>query len=144
MAGSSVPDVVEAAVTALVANGAQAYTHVPKGTDPPYELVIGGDELPIAQTFPCDQPGSPVTDGGDTGRTVDVSVVCFSTFRGSAEVDDMASDVMDVLTLPITWSSVPGFQACDFVRNTTQFPTDLYADGIMWFLRTVVVRVTLL
>ena len=59
MAGSRVPDVVAAAVTALQADallstllgGAKAYTHVPQGTDPPYVMVLGGDELPFAVTF---------------------------------------------------------------------------------------------
>lgn len=146
MAASRVPDVVEAAVAALVADGATAYTHVPKGTDPPYELVLGGDEQPFAQGFVCaDIFGSPTTsDAGDSGgRMVDVLVSCVSTFRGSAEVDDMASGVMDVLTALPTWVGVPGFQAVDFIRNTATVPQDIAGDGVMWFLRTVVVRVTL-
>ena len=144
MAGSRVPDVVAAAVAALVADGATAYTHVPKGTDPPYELVMGGDELPFAQTFACNDPvwGSDAGDSG--GRQVDIVTTCFSTFRGSAEVDDMASRVMAVLMTPTIWTDVAGFHAVDFVRNTATLPVDMYGDGVMWFLRAVVVRVTVL
>ena len=145
MAASRVPDVVEAAVAALVNDGAVAYTHVPKGTDPPYELVMGGTEIPFAPGFVCDPFGSPAGgDMGDSGgRQVDVIVSCVSTFRGSAEVDDMASDAMAILTTLATWIGVAGFQAVDFVSNTATVPQDLAGDGVMWFLRTVVVRVTL-
>lgn len=145
MAGSRVPDVVTAAVTALEAIGARAYTHVPKGTDPPYELVMGGDEAPWAMGFACDDlTGTPAgTDAGDSGgRTVDVFVACVSTFRGSAEVDDMASVALVTLTDLATWAGVPGFQAVDFVRNTASVPQDVAGDGVMWFQRTLVVRVT--
>lgn len=145
MAASRVPDVVTAAVSALVASGATAYTHVPKGTDPPYELVMGGDELPWAVGFACDDlTGSPAaSDGGDSGgRTVDVFVSCVSTFRGSAEVDDMASLALLTLTDLTTWAGVPGFQAVDFVRNSASVPQDVAGDGVMWFQRTLVVRVT--
>ena len=69
MAESRVPDVVAAAVAALEAIGARAYTHVPKGTDPPYELVMGGDELPWAMGFACDDlVGSPPALGSDAWR----------------------------------------------------------------------------
>jgi hypothetical protein len=147
VAGSRVQDVVTAAVAALETIGARAYTHVPKGTDPPYELVMGGDELPFALGFACDElAGSPpalISDGGDSGgRTVDVIVSCVSTFRGSAEVDDMASTTLAALTLVETWAGVAGFQAVDFLRNTASVPADVAGDGVMWFLRTVVVRVT--
>jgi hypothetical protein len=147
MAASRVPDVVNAAVDSLQASGAPAYTHVPKGTDPPYELVMGGDEAPWAMGFACeDLVGSPPalgSDAGDSGgRTVDVLVACVSTFRGSAEVDDMASDVLGTLTTVDAWASVAGFQAVDFVRNTATPPQDVAGDGVMWFQRTVVVRVT--
>jgi hypothetical protein len=54
----------------------------------------------------------------------------------------MASAAMTVLTAPGTWAAVPGFQAADFVRNTATPPVDIAGDGFMWFLRTVVVRVT--
>ena len=134
-------------MAALQAIGAPAFTHVPKGTDPPYELVMGGDELPWAMGFACeDFVGSPPalgSDGGDSGgRTVDVIVACVSTYRGSADVDDMASDAMATLTLVNTWAGVLGFQAVDFVRNTAAPPQDVAGDGVMWFQRTVVVRVT--
>jgi hypothetical protein len=147
VAASRVPDVVNAAVDALRASGATAYTHVPKGTDPPYELVMGGDELPWAMSFACDDVlGSPpalTSDGGDSGgRTVDVIVSCVSTFRGSSEVDDMASATLGTLMAVGTWASVAGFQAVDFVRNTAAPPVDVAGDGVMWFQRAVVVRVT--
>lgn len=145
MAASRVGDVVTAAVAALQAVGAQAYTHIPKGTDPPYELVMGGDEVPWALGFACDDlTGSPLaSDGGDSGgRAVDIVVACVSTFRGSAEVDDMASLAMLTLTTLGTWAGVPGFQAVDFVRNTASVPQDVAGDGVMWFQRTLVVRVT--
>ena len=145
MAASRVPDVVTAAVTALQAIGAPAFTHVPKGTDPPYELVMGGDELPWAMGFACDDlTGTPAgTDAGDSGgRTVDVFVACVSTFRGSAEVDDMASVAMAELIQVTPWLGVHGFQAVDFVRNSASPPQDIAGDGVMWFQRTLVVRVT--
>lgn len=151
MAASRVPDVVNAAVDALVAEtalttllgGAKAYTHVPKGTDPPYVLVLGGDEVPWATGFVC-QDGSPiVTDSADSGgRQVDVIVQCVSTFRGSAEVDDIASTVMDVLTDNATWSGVTGFQITQLVRNLAQFPQDVFGDGVVWFQRQLTIRVT--
>lgn len=154
MAGSRVPDIVNAAVDSLQADaalttllgGAKSYTHVPKGTDPPYNLVLGGDEVPWVQTFASTSDVSPdETDGGDSGgRQVDVNVQCFSVFRGSAQVDDVASRVMEVLTDDDTWSGVTGFQLADFVRNLASPPADLFNDGVVWFIRTVTVRVSLI
>jgi hypothetical protein len=89
--------------------------------------------------------GSPATyDTGDSGgRTVDVQVQCVSTFRGSAQVDDIASAVMDVLTDDPTWAGVSGFQIAAFISNRAQPPQDIFGDGVVWFIRTVTIRVTL-
>lgn len=151
MAGSRVPDVVNAAVDALAGDtalgtllgGSKAYTNVPKGTDPPYVMVLGGDESPWAASFEC-EAGSPLTsDSGDSGgRVVDVLVQCVSTFRGSAQVDDIASRVMDVLIAQQTWLYVSGFQIAQLVRNAAQFPQDIFGDGEVWFQRQVTIRVT--
>lgn len=153
MADSRVGDVVAAAVnglrddstlTSLLGAGTKVATHVPKGTDPPFSLVMGGDELPWAVTF-AGESGSPLaSDGGDNGsRQVDVIVQISSTYPGSTEVDDIASQVMSVLTDDTTWSGVSGFQLAEFVRNAGGLPLDVFGDGVLWFLRTVTVRVYL-
>lgn len=146
MAGSRVPDCVNAAVdalnadaalTALLGGAAKVYTHVPQGTSPPYGFVIGGDEIPWAESF---DDG----DGGDAGgRQVEVTTQCVSTSRGSTEVDGIASRVMAVLTDPDTWSGVFGFEVVQFLRNSAQPPVDLNSDGVLWFVRFVTIRVTL-
>lgn len=153
MAGSRVRDCVNAAVDALKVDAAliallgtaKVGTHLAEGTDPPYALVIGGDELPWAVTFVETGIGSPLgTDGGDSGgRLVDVHVQCTSTYRGSTQVDQIASRVMELLTDDGTWAGVTGFQIAEFVRNTMQPPVDLNADGLLWFVRFVTVRVSL-
>lgn len=161
MAGSRVRDCVNAAVDALKADAAliailnppangggevpKVYTHVPQSTEAPYAQVLGGDEIPWAPTLVEYGIGSPLgTDGGDSGgRQVDVVVQCVSTYRGTKEVDNIASRVMEVLTDDATWSAVVGFQLAEFVRNAFQPPVDLNADGVLWFVRLVTVRVTL-
>ena len=152
MAASRVPAIVNAAVDALkldatlitLLGSGKAYTNVPANTDPPYVLVMGGDETPWAEMFAQDSMVSPgETDGGDAGgRQVDVVVQCVSTYRGSSQVDDMASRVMEVLTDTDTWSGVADFQLAQFLRNEWQPPIDLAADGTLWFIRRVYVRVT--
>lgn len=145
MAGSRVQDVVNAGVDALQADTAliallgtaKSYTHVPQGTDTPYTMVIGGDEAPWAVTLAFGD------DGDSGGRQVDVIVQCVSTYRGSAQVDGIASRVMEVLTDASAWAAVDGFQLAEFVRNTAQPPIDLNSDGTLWFVRLVTVRVTL-
>lgn len=149
MAASRVPETVAAAVTALAGDvtltallgGAKAYTHVPQSTDPPYVVVLGGDELPWAVTLA--DPTSPEDFGDSGGRQCDVWVQCVSTYRGTEQVDGIASRVMEVLTDGGTWSGTPmlGFQLAEFVRNSAFPPTDL--NGVLWFQRTVVVRVSL-
>lgn len=151
MAGSRIPDVVAAAVTALAADatligllgGAKAYTHVPQNSDPPWVWVLGGDEVPWAVTFA--ETDSPADYGDSGGRQCDVLVQCASTYRGTKEVDGIADAVMQVLTDNDTWSATAlfGFQVAEFVRNSALPPADLFGDGRQWFQRAVVVRVTL-
>jgi hypothetical protein len=153
VAASRVRDCVNAAVDALkfdttlttLLGSAKVYTHVKQGTPTPYTLVMGGDEIPWVVTLECSSFGSPATtDGGDSGgRQVDVLVQCVSTYQGSAEVDGVASRVMEVLTDSATWAAVTAFQLAEFVRNTAQPPVDLNADGVLWFVRVVTVRVSL-
>lgn len=146
MAASRVADCVNAAVDALRADstlstalgGQKVYTAAPQDTDPPYGMVIGGDETPWAETFEDDD------DSGDSGgRQVDVIVSLVSTYRGSAQVDSLASRVMVVLLSDSVWSGVSGFQVVQFIRNQAQPPQDLNQDGVLWFQRFVTVRVTL-
>jgi hypothetical protein len=149
MAASRVPDVVAAAVTALqddatlttLVGSGHVQTHIPQGTDPPYVWVMGGDELPWALTF-AQFTDTTVSDGGDNGaRTVDVRATCVSTYRGSKQVEDMASRVLEVLTTDATWATVTGFQVADFVRNVALQPENV--NGVLWFYREVTVRVVL-
>ena len=144
MATSRVPDVVNAAVDALrddstletLLGGEKVYTHVPEKTATPYAMVMGGDEIPWAETLDDED------DGDSGGRQVDVIVQCASQYRGSKEVDDIASRVMAVLTDGSTWAAVAGFQVALFIRNASNPPIDLNADGVLWFVRLVTVRVT--
>lgn len=154
MAGSRVRDCNNAAVDALktdatlssLLGGGKAYTHVPKGTDPPYVLVRGGDEVPWAVTMAMDSLISPEeTDGGDNGaRQVDIMVDCVSTGRGSAQVDSIADRVMEILTDQDSFFGLSGFQLSEFIRNSAQLPLDINNDGVIWYVRTVNVRVSLL
>jgi hypothetical protein len=76
---------------------------------------------------------------------VDVWAQCVSIYRGTQQVDAIASRVMEVLTEASNWrgiTALPDFQLAEFVRNTAQLPTDL--NGVLWFQRLVVVRVSLL
>jgi hypothetical protein len=155
VAGSRVPDCVNAAVDSLKADAdligasllgsAKVYTHVPQGTTTPYVFVIGGDEVPWVETMTMDSLASPgVSDGGDSGgRAVDIVTQCVSTSRGSSEVDGIASRVLEVLTDPDNWTGVAGFQIAQFIRNAAQPPIDLNSDGVLWFVRFVTVRVFL-
>jgi len=134
MPGSQVPAVVNVAVDVLRAISplaAKVYTHVPQGTDAPYTWVLGGEEIPWVVEF-----------GDDNGaRQVDLVVTVVSTYRGTAEVDQLASIVLDVLLDDASWDALDGYEQVEFIRNTAQPPADLLADGVLWFLRTVVVRV---
>jgi hypothetical protein len=143
VAGSRVRDCVNAAVDtlkadtgllALVGPADRINVHIPQGTDTPYAMIMGGDEIPWAQAFGDDTPS----------RQVDVLVQCVSTYRGSSQVDSIASAVMDVLTDDTTWAGVSGFSAVEFVRNAFAPPADLNADGVLWFVRLVAVRVSLI
>jgi len=142
VASSRVRDCVNAAVDtlkgdtallALVGAADRINVHIPQGTETPYTMIMGGDEVPWAQAFGDDTPS----------RQVDVLVQCVSTYRGSSQVDGLASRVMDVLTNDPTWSGVSGFSAVEFVRNAFQPPVDLNNDGVLWFVRVVTVRVSL-
>ena len=151
MAGSKVRACVNAAVDAVkvdadliaIVGANKIATHIPQDTDPPYVLVMGGDELPFAETMESVFDGSP--DSGDSaGRTVDLICQCASTYRGTAQVDAMADRVMVVLLDDSAWSGVSGFQRVQFVRNQALPPLDLNNDGVLWFQRLVTVRATLL
>lgn len=148
MATSRVRDCVNAAVDGLkvhagllaVLGSAKVNTHVPQGTTPPYTMVMGGTEVPWAETLEEDE------DGGDSGgRQVDVLTQCVSTYQGSKEVDSIAAEVMECLIGPASsvWDAVDGFQIATFISNVAQPPIDLNADGVLWFVRLVTVRVTL-
>ncbi len=141
MAGSQVPAVVNAAVDALktdttlsgLLGGAKVYTNVPQGTDVPWVQVLGGDEIPWATTFGDD----------DGSRQVDLLATCVTTYKGTQQVDGIASAVMSVLLENAPWLGIDEYEEVELVRNTAQPPVDLLADGVLWFLRTVVVRVSL-
>lgn len=154
MAGSRVRDCVNVAVDALKADATlvtllgaatKVDTHIRQGTETPYTMVLGGDEVPWAVTFEQQSFASPgATDGGDSGgRQVDVIVQCVSTYRGTSQVDSIADRVMEILTDIDTWAGVARWQLTEFVRNGFQPPIDLNADGVLWFVRLVTVRVTL-
>lgn len=154
MAGSRVRDCNNAAVDAMrgdsalasILNGAKVYTHVPQGTDPPYVFVRGGDEVPWAVTMTENSLISPEeTNGGDNGaRQVDIVVDCVSTSRGSAQVDSIADRVMEILTDTDSWVGVSGMQLAEFIRNTAQIPLDINSDGVLWFVRSVTIRASLM
>jgi hypothetical protein len=55
----------------------------------------------------------------------------------------MADRVMTVLLNDSTWSSVPGYQVVQFIRNQSVPSLDLNNDGEMWYQRLVTVRVTM-
>src|SRR5512139_308586 len=129
------------AAGAVVSRASTVYTHVPQSTDPPYVVVLGGDEVPWAVTLADDT--SPADYGDSGGRQCDVLVRCVTTYRGTEQVDAIASRVIEVLTDGDTWAgtAMTGFLLAEFVRNVAFSPTDL--SGVFWFERTVTVRVTL-
>lgn len=141
MAGSRVRDCVNAAIDALKVDATllgivgtdKIHTHIKQNTDPPYVLVMGGDELPWVVDFGIDSGG----------RQVDILVQCVSTYRGTLQVDSMANRIMEVLLDDVAWIGVTRFSAVEFVRNTFQPPIDLNSDGVLWFMRQVAVRVSL-
>jgi hypothetical protein len=124
----------DSALQALM-GGQKAFTHVEQNTAAPYTMVMGGDEIPWAESM---------DDLDDTGgRQVDALVQCVSTYRGSSQVDDIASRVMAILLERTPWEAIDGFQTVQFIRNTSQPPQPLGNDGVLWFVRLVTVRVTL-
>ena len=113
MAGSLIPDVVNAAVDALVADAtlttllggtAKVYTYVPETTQPPYVLVQGGREIPWAERFDA--------TGDDGARDVQVTTVAVSRYRGTKEADDITARILTVLLTVATWSGVSGVKSC--------------------------------
>lgn len=133
---------VDADLVSIVGAGTKVATHIPQDTDPPYVLVMGGDEVPWAEHMEATYDGSP--DSGDSaGRQVDVICQCTSTNRGSSQVDAMADRVMTVLLDDSIWNGLSGFQRVQFVRNQGIPPSDPNNDGTLWFIRLVTVRVTL-
>lgn len=147
MAGSRVEDCVNAAIdalradatlTTLLGGSSKTYTFVPQNTDAPYVMVYGGDEVPWAETLEVSDD-----DGDSAGRQVDVAVQCVSTYQGQRQVNNIADRVMELLLDADAYDAVSGFELVQFVRNAGQPPADLNNDGVLWFVRVVTVRVTL-
>jgi hypothetical protein len=138
MAGSRVPDVLNAAVDALkvdatligvgLLNGAKVYSSVPEDTASPYVWVLGGDEAPWAEVF-----------RSQDARQVDLDIVAISNYRGTKQVDDIISRVMEVLDTAATWSGVSGYAAHEFVKNNKPGAAELA--GEVWFERMLTWRV---
>jgi hypothetical protein len=138
MAGSRIPDVFDAAVDALRAdatltgstllNGAKVYSLVPEDTVPPYLWIMGGREVIWAEAF-----------RSDDAREVDIDAIAISKHRGTKEVDDIISRVIEVLDLPATWASVSGYAAHTLVENRA--PAFAEMAGEIWIERSVQWRV---
>jgi hypothetical protein len=138
MAGSRIPDVFNAAVDALKAdatligasllNGAKVYGVVPEDTAPPYLWILGGREVIWAEAF-----------NSDDGREVDVDVVAISKYRGTKEVDDVISRVMEVLDMAATWTGVVGYAAHGLIENRAPAFTEVA--GEIWIERALQWRV---
>lgn len=140
MAGSRIPDVVNAAVDALKAdatligasllNGSKVYTHVPENAVAPWLVVLGGQETPWAES-----------QNDDDDRECQVDVVAVSKYRGTTQVDAIISRAIDVLTTHGTWTGVTGYAGCAFVINRAPVPSEI--GGEMWFERSATVTVYL-
>jgi hypothetical protein len=141
MAGSRLSDVTNAAVDALVADSALAtllggsakvFTHIPEDTPVPYVLVLGGLELPWAESF----------EPGDDAREVEVDMLVVSAYRGTKEIDAITNRGLEVLTTHGSWSgNVTGYAGCGFRRCERPAMSEL--TGRIYFerLSTVVVWV---
>lgn len=139
MAGLRVGDVANAAVdalqadatlTALLGGTAKVYSAVPLNTSSPYVQVLGGDEVPWAAA----------ASNYDT-RDVAVDVDVWSAYRGTKEVDDVASQVVTRLLTASTWAGVSGFAGVLFER--AQRPEQQFIGDEVWYRRRVTVRVYL-
>lgn len=138
MAGSRIPDVFNAAVDALKAdatligstllNGAKVYSLVPEDTVPPYLWIMGGREVIWAEGF-----------NADDSREVDIDAIALSKHRGTMQVDDIISRVMEVLDLPATWAGVSGYAGHTFVENRAPAFTEMA--GEIWIERALQWRV---
>jgi hypothetical protein len=138
MAGSRIPDVFNAAVDALKAdatligasllNGAKVYSLVPEDTAPPYLWIMGGREVIWAESF-----------RSDDAREVDIDAIAVSKHRGTKEVDDIISRVIEVLDTPATWASVSGYAGHTLVENRA--PSFGEMAGEIWIERSVQWRV---
>lgn len=138
MAGSRIPDVLNAAVDALkvdatligaaLLNGAKVYSAVPEDTVPPYLWVMGGREVIWAEEF-----------NQDDSREVDIDAIAVSKYRGTKEVDDIISRVMEVLDATATWSGVSGYAGHTFVENRA--PAFAEIAGEIWIERSLQWRV---
>jgi hypothetical protein len=138
MAGSRVPDVLNAAVDALIAdatligvgllNGAKVYSSVPEDTVPPYLWVMGGREVLWAESFRSHDP-----------REVDIDAIAISKYRGTKEVDDIISRVIEVLDMPATWAGVSGYAGHTMIENRA--PAFAEMAGEIWIERSLQWRV---
>jgi hypothetical protein len=138
MAGSRIPDVFNASIDALKAdatligstllNGAKVYSLVPEDTVPPYLWIMGGREVIWAEAF-----------RSDDAREVDIDAIAISKHRGTKEVDDIISRVIEVLDLPATWASVSGYAGHTLVENRA--PVFAEMAGEIWIERSVQWRV---
>jgi hypothetical protein len=138
MAGSRIPDVFNAAIDALIADatligstlldGPKVYSAVPEDTIPPYLWVMGGREVIWVESFLSHD-----------GREVDIDAIAISKYRGTKEVDDIISRVIEVLELPATWSGVSGYAGHTLVENRA--PAFVEMAGEIWIERSVQWRV---
>jgi hypothetical protein len=138
MAGSRVPDVLNAAVDALkvdatligvgLLNGAKVYSLVPEDTAPPYLWIMGGREVIWAEAM-----------RSDDAREVDIDAIAISKYRGTKEVDDIISRVIEVLDTPATWAGVSGYAGHTLVENRA--PAFAEMAGEIWIERSLQWRV---
>jgi hypothetical protein len=138
MAGSRVPDVLNAAFDALIAdatligaqllNGAKVYSSVPEDTVPPYLWVMGGREVIWAEAF-----------RSDDAREVDIDAIAISKYRGTKQVDDIISRVIEVLDTPATWAGVSGYAGHTMIENRA--PAFAEMAGEIWIERSLQWRV---
>ena len=139
MTGSALPSVVNAAVDALAADAtlttllgsAKVYTFVPDNTTAPYVWVVGGREVPWGPTFGA---------ASATGREVEVLVDVVSAYRGTSQVDSLASQVITTLVAPGTWAGVTGWSHVAF--SSIERPIREVVNGVVYVWRTCIVRVT--
>jgi hypothetical protein len=138
MAGSRVPDVLNAAVDALkvdatligvgLLNGAKVYSSVPEDTVPPYLWVMGGREVIWADAM-----------RSHDAREVDLDAIAISKYRGTKEADDIIDRVMEVLDTDATWTGVTGYAGHTFVENRAPAFTEIA--GEVWIERALTWRV---